>query len=87
MVTTHSSYILGTMNNLLYANRISSKVFEAIENEIIDSASEDINRDYEAMIALRKSLFYSKRLRNKFAILIEKAVRILQSRILKMQSR
>lgn len=58
MVTTHSSYILGTMNNLLYANRISSKVFEAIENEIIDGASEDINRDYEAMIALRKSLFY-----------------------------
>lgn len=90
MVTTHSPYILGTMNNLLYANKISKQVekaklgriieenrwidfeelatyyvsegvckscldaeFEAIENEIIDGASEDIDKDYNAMISLR----------------------------------
>lgn len=90
MVTTHSPYILGTMNNLLYANKISKQVektklgriigenrwidieelaayyvsegvckscldaeFEAIENEIIDGASEDIDKDYNEMISLR----------------------------------
>ncbi len=89
LLTTHSPYILGTINNLLYANKISSKVsrntlgkiidsykwiefenlsayyvekgeiqsclddeFEAILNEIIDSASDKINEDYEAMVEL-----------------------------------
>lgn len=91
MLTTHSPYILGTMNNLLYANKISSQVdkaelnqiiyerewiefdklsayyvndgqctpcmdieFQAIENGIIDGASDDINRDFDRMIALRE---------------------------------
>lgn len=81
---------MGTMNNLLYANKISKQVektklgriigenrwidieelaayyvsegvckscldaeFEAIENEIIDGASEDIDKDYNEMISLR----------------------------------
>lgn len=91
MLTTHSPYILGTLNNLLYANKISSQVdkaelnqiiyerewiefdklsayyvndgqctacmdieFQAIENGIIDGASDDINRDFDRMIALRE---------------------------------
>ena len=91
MLTTHSPYILGTMNNLLYANKISSQVdqaelnqiiyerewiefsklsayyvsdgqciscmdneFQAIENGMIDGASDDINRDFDRMIALRE---------------------------------
>lgn len=90
MLTTHSPYILGTMNNLLYANKISSQVdkaelnqiiyerewiefdklsayyvndgectscmdkeFQAIENGMIDGASDDINRDFDRMLALR----------------------------------
>lgn len=91
MLTTHSPYILGTLNNLLYANKISNQVdrdalneiiydrewisfddlaayyindglcmpcmddeFQAIENGMIDGASDDINRDYDEMIALRE---------------------------------
>lgn len=91
MLTTHSPYILGTLNNLLYANKISSQVdkaelnqiiyerewiefdklsayyvndgrctscmdieFQAIENGMIDGASDDINRDFDRMIALRE---------------------------------
>ena len=91
LLTTHSPYILGTMNNLLYANKISGEAdwavlnqiinremwmdsaelsayhvksgecvscvdmeFQAIENEMIDGASEDINRDYESMLELRE---------------------------------
>ena len=90
-ITTHSPYILGTINNLLYANKISNKVpqaelgkiisrdkwldfknvsaffihngeaeecvdkeFEAIENEVIDGASEDINADFEKMVLLKE---------------------------------
>ena len=90
MLTTHSPYILGTINNLLYAHKISKTVeqeslekiipkscwldfknlmayyvsngkiiscldeeFESIENEIIDGASEDIERDYNKMILLK----------------------------------
>lgn len=90
LLTTHSPYILGTINNMLYANRISKEVdnailekiinplkwldfeklsayyveagviqscldeeFEAINNEIIDGASDDINIDYEKMADLR----------------------------------
>lgn len=90
LLTTHSPYILGTINNLLYANKISKKVtgnelekiidkckwlkfeemaayfvdngninactdeeFEAINNEVIDGASEKINIDYEKMVELR----------------------------------
>lgn len=90
LLTTHSPYILGTINNMLYANRISKEVdngiigniinplkwldfkklsayyveagviqscldeeFEAIDNEIIDCASDDINNDYEKMADLR----------------------------------
>lgn len=89
VLTTHSPYILGTMNNLLYAYKISKQVdqeklhriinrdkwidygnlsayyvgdgqcrlcvdpeFQAIENEMIDGASEEINRDYDRMLAL-----------------------------------
>lgn len=89
ILTTHSPYILGTINNMLYANRISNKVdkaalgniinplkwlkfekvsayyvekgsiiscmdedFEAINNEIIDGASEEINNDYDKMVGL-----------------------------------
>lgn len=89
-LTTHSPYILGTVNNLLYANKISSDVdqtqlkqiisekkwmsyktlsayftenglvlpcvedeFEAIDNSIIDGASEEINADYEKMVQLK----------------------------------
>ncbi len=92
LLTTHSPYILGTINNMLYANRISKKVdltelgkvidplkwldfqkmsayyvqdgkmdsctddeFEAINNDIIDGASETINTDYEKMV----DLYYS----------------------------
>ena len=91
MLTTHSPYILGTLNNLLYANKISSQVhkerlhqiisreewlnfqnfasyyakdgacvpcmdeeFQAIENGVIDGASEDINRDFNSMLELRE---------------------------------
>ncbi len=91
VLTTHSPYILGTLNNLLYANKISKQVdqeklhriinrdkwldfeklsayyvrdgqcrscvdleFESIENEMIDGASEDINRDYDQMLALNE---------------------------------
>lgn len=91
MLTTHSPYILGTLNNLLYANKISNEVdkaalariiykgewiafknlsayylkaghckpcldreFQAIENGMIDGASEDINRDFDSMLALRE---------------------------------
>lgn len=90
LLTTHSPYILGTLNNLLYANKISKEVnkhaieeildsskwldfervsayyvergniqecvdeeFEAINNEVIDGASEKINEDYEKMVELR----------------------------------
>lgn len=90
LLTTHSPYILGTINNMLYANRISKEVdnailgkiinplkwlgfekmsayyvesgaihscldeeFEAINNEIIDGASDEINIDYEKMADLR----------------------------------
>lgn len=89
LMTTHSPYILGTVNNLLYANKISKSVdkealahiitpskwvkfetlsafyvqsgniklcvdneFEAIRNEVIDGASEDINVDFERMTEL-----------------------------------
>lgn len=90
LLTTHSPYILGTINNMLYANKISKEVdqailgkiinplkwldfekmsayyvesgviqscldeeFKAINNEIIDSASDEINSDYEKMADLR----------------------------------
>lgn len=90
LLTTHSPYILGSINNMLYANRISKEVnkrhlekiisalkwlnfenvsayyveagviqscldedFEAINNEIIDGASDEINTDYEKMVELR----------------------------------
>lgn len=90
LLTTHSPYILGTINNMLYANKISKEVdnailgkiinplkwlgfekmsayyvesgvihscldeeFEAINNEIIDGASDEINIDYEKMADLR----------------------------------
>lgn len=93
-ITTHSPYILGTINNLLYAHRISRIVdkteldkiipkdtwirfsklsaffvkdgqvisctddeFESIENEIIDEASADINRDFEQMVLLKEKCF------------------------------
>lgn len=92
LLTTHSPYILGTLNNMLYANRISKTVdntalgqiinhlkwidyekmsayyvengviqscldeeFEAINNEIIDGASDEINLDYDKMVDLRCS--------------------------------
>lgn len=91
LVTTHSPYILGAVNNLLYANKISKSVdeklleeiiprnrwldfqnlgayyihngelqacvdteSEAIENEVIDSASADINMDYDKMVLLKE---------------------------------
>ena len=90
LLTTHSPYILGSINNMLYANRISAKVdkaalenimnplkwiefekiaayyvengkirscldeeFEAIDNAVIDGASDEINMDYEKMADLR----------------------------------
>lgn len=90
LLTTHSPYILGTINNLLYANKISKEVekaklyeiinsniwleftrisayhiergilkscldndFKAIDNAVIDGASEEINNDFEKMLALR----------------------------------
>ena len=90
-ITTHSPYILGTINNLLYANKIASFVnrselqqivasdkwisfekisafyiekgmiqecvdreFQAIRNEVIDGASEDINDDYDKMVCLKE---------------------------------
>ena len=90
-ITTHSPYILGEINNLLYANRISAfadkdgldqlippnkrlrfsdlsayfikngqviscvdSEFESIENEVIDGASEDINREFEKMVILKE---------------------------------
>ena len=89
LVTTHSPYVLGELNNLLYANKIAKQVkqdalddiihplkrldfqqfsayymeqgearscvdreFQSIENEVIDNASEDINKEYEKMIQL-----------------------------------
>lgn len=91
-ITTHSPYILGTFNNLLYANRIAPIVqeqelckivnknrwlpydklsaffikhgkvfpctddeFEAIDNEVIDGASKNINDDFDHMVALREN--------------------------------
>lgn len=91
LITTHSPYVLGTINNLLYANKIAGMVreqelkkivarnrriayaelsaffirnghakecvdaeFEAIENEVIDGASEDINEDYDRMVYLKE---------------------------------
>lgn len=91
LVTTHSPYILGEMNNLLYANRISKSVdraklkkiikenqwiefeqfaayyleagkasncvddeFQSIENEIIDGASDDINKEFSEMLSLEE---------------------------------
>lgn len=93
LVTTHSPYVLGTFNNLLYANRIAPMVdetklceilsknkwlpyaslsaycikggipekctdddFQAINNEVIDGASEDINDDFDRMVALRETI-------------------------------
>lgn len=90
-ITTHSPYILGTVNNLLYAHKIASVVnrselqqivsqdkwisfeklsafyiekgtaqecvdreFQAIQNEVIDEASEDINDDYDKMVCLKE---------------------------------
>lgn len=90
LLTTHSPYILGTINNLLYANKISEEVdkvklyeiihankwlnyahisayhiekgilnscldndFRAIDNTVIDGASEEINNDFDRMLALR----------------------------------
>lgn len=89
LVTTHSPYVLGELNNLLYANKIAGQVeceeldgiihplkrldfqrfsacymeqgelcpcvdeeFKSIENEVIDGASEKINKEYEEMIRL-----------------------------------
>lgn len=94
LLTTHSPYILGTINNMLYANRISEKVdkmkldriihplkwiefkkmsayyveegsiqscvdeeFGAINNDVIDGASDEINNDYEEMA----DLYYASR--------------------------
>lgn len=91
LVTTHSPYILGEINNLLYANRISNSVnvtklkrimktcqwiefdkfsayyleegkvsscmdneFQSIENEIIDGASDDINKEFSEMVSLEE---------------------------------
>lgn len=91
-ITTHSPYILGSINNLLYADRICGYVdqselddlvlpekrlsfsslsayfinrgkavsctddeFGCIKNEIIDGASEDINRDYDKMVLLKEN--------------------------------
>ncbi len=93
LITTHSPYILGTINNLLYANKISKVVnlekisqiiephawlkfeklsayylkegyirscvddeFEAIQNEVIDGASDCINNDYDAMLQLKEEI-------------------------------
>lgn len=89
LITTHSPYILGTINNLLYADKIApfvdgrkleevvpsknrlpfrdlsaffieggrvvscvDEVENQICNEVIDGASDQINRDYDEMIAL-----------------------------------
>lgn len=98
LLTTHSPYILGTINNLLYANKIRKVVdrhklqeiihcykwldvrkmsayyveygdmkscldeeFEAINNEVIDCASEDINLDYEKMVQLKSDMEIGER--------------------------
>lgn len=90
LMTTHSPYILGTINNLLYATKISEEVdkaklceiihadkwldfacvsayhiengilnscldddFKAIDNAVIDGASEEINSDFDKMLELR----------------------------------
>ena len=90
-ITTHSPYILGTINNLLYADKIAGTVpekelsaiiprrrriafadlsaffvhkgcieecvdreFGAVNNEVIDGASEDINEDYSRMVYLKE---------------------------------
>lgn len=90
LITTHSPYILGTINNLLYADKIAScvdgqkleevvplrnrlsfrdlsaffiergKVISCVDeaeqqicSEVIDGASDRINRDYDEMIALK----------------------------------
>lgn len=90
LLTTHSPYILGTINNLLYAGQISKCVdqkkltkiihpnkwlfienlaayhvqagepvscldvdFGAIDNLVIDGASDEINKDFERMVALQ----------------------------------
>lgn len=91
LITTHSPYVLGTVNNLLYADKISKeksvlkheiekiisaniwidfcnfaayflengkseecidKEINGIKNEVIDGASEDINIDFDKMVAL-----------------------------------
>lgn len=89
LMTTHSPYVLGSVNNLLYARHISTKVdekkleelcdphlwldfhsmqafhvqngilrdctdsvFENIENDVIDGASDDINNQFEKMVDL-----------------------------------
>lgn len=91
LLTTHSPYILGTINNLLYAKKISQQVdkarlekivhpykwldfervaayhiedgkqkscldmeFGAIDNAVIDGASEEINDDYDKMVELKE---------------------------------
>lgn len=92
LITTHSPYILGTVNNLLYAKKIENEVdpkqlgkiiskhkridfqnlsaffmendglkdctdkeFGSIENEVIDSASDYINQDFEKMLDLKQN--------------------------------
>lgn len=92
LVTTHSPYILGELNNLLYANHICGQVkeeelsqiiseyqrieysdftayflqggevescldeeFPSIKNEIIDGAADDINREFDEMVAMSTS--------------------------------
>ncbi|MCF2643105.1 MAG: AAA family ATPase [Roseburia sp.] len=96
-ITTHSPYILGTINNLLYADNISKIVdeeqlnaivnkskwisfssmsaffiqggkvspcmdeeFKAIENEVIDGVSEEINKDYEKMVLLKEKMLHKE---------------------------
>lgn len=91
LITTHSPYILGTINNLLYADKIAETVpedelreivpqsrriifnalsaffiqggsveecvdkeFGAIKNEVVDSASGDIDEDYDRMVCLKE---------------------------------
>ena len=91
LITTHSPYVLGSINNMLYAHKVSMKKpekiqelraiiddatwidyqnlsawimkdgkiedccedeLEAIKNEVIDGASEEINGEFEKMVAL-----------------------------------
>lgn len=97
LITTHSPYILGTINNLLYAGRISRFVdkkeleeiveekkwilfsnleaffmedgqvksctdeeAETIKNEVIDGASEKINKDFDRMVLLKEKTLERK---------------------------